>query len=89
MYDLDQQSDLKGKADLNSFGEMNLRKALIFLSLIVSMGAIVYGCIMLKWNMPETSAMFLALAMVVGAIAGAGASLNAADFKGIIDTFNA
>ena len=70
MYDLDQQSDLKGKADLNSFGEMNLRKALIFLSLIVSMGAIVYGCIMLKWNMPETSAMFLALAMVVGAIAG-------------------
>lgn len=70
MYELDQQSDLKGKADLNSFGEMNLRKSLIFLSLIVSMGAIVYGCIMLKWNMPETAAMFLALALVVGVIAG-------------------
>lgn len=74
MYDLDSENALKGSQDLDSFGKMDPKKVLIILSLVASLGAIVFGSIKLGWDMPETAAVFIALAIVVGVIAGFSSS---------------
>lgn len=80
MYDLDRQSDFKDRADLESFGSMNLRKALIMAAFFAALIAIVYGGVKLDWDMEETAAMFLGLAIAAGAIAGFGPSRISKDF---------
>lgn len=70
MFDLDKSNDLNTGADLDSFGTLNTRKVLILLSLFAALALIVYGCIVLEWDMAETAATFIGLSIVVGFIAG-------------------
>lgn len=70
MYDLDKENELNNGGDLDSFGTLNLRKVLIILSLVVALGAIIYGSIQMGWDMEEMAAIFVGLAIVVGVIAG-------------------
>lgn len=70
MYDLDKSNDLNTGADLDSFGTLNARKLLVLLALFAALALIVYGCIMLGWDMAETAATFVGLSIVVGFIAG-------------------
>ncbi|MDT3843533.1 MAG: Na+/H+ antiporter NhaC family protein [Bacillota bacterium] len=69
MYELDLKREEK-TADMDQFGNMNLRKFLILAVLVGSLAAIVIGCIQYKWDMPEMASMFLALGIVVGFIDG-------------------
>lgn len=80
MYDLDKQSEFKDGADLESFGTMNLRKSLIMIAFFAALIAIVYGGVKLDWDMEETAAMFLGLALVAGVIAGFNPSKISKDF---------
>lgn len=70
MYDLDKENDLNNGGDLDSFGTLSVRKVIIILSLVLSLGAIIYGSVKMGWDMPEMAAVFIALAIVVGVIAG-------------------
>lgn len=79
MYDLDQQSEFK-KAELDDFGEMDTRKVLSILSLVVALVVIVYGCIELDWDFPEQTAVFLVLAVVIGLFAGFNANKICTEF---------
>ena len=74
MYDLDQQNSLNMGGDLDNFGSMNARKVLILLTLAAALGSIVYGGIRLGWGMSHTAAVFIALSIGVGLIAGFGPS---------------
>lgn len=69
MYDLDQKNELKS-TDLDSFGEITMRKALCVLALFVSLVAVIYGSIKLDWDMPEMAAMFIWLGIITGICAG-------------------
>ena len=80
MYDLDQTSEFKENADLETFGTMDFRKVLIMFAFFASLVAIVYGGIKMDWDMEETAAIFLGLAVVEGAIAGFGPSKISKDF---------
>lgn len=70
MYELDKENDLNSGGDLDSFGTLNVRKVLIIFSLVLSLAAIIYGSVKMGWDMPEMAAVFIALAIVVGVIAG-------------------
>lgn len=70
MYDLDKDNALNTGKGLESFGELHLRKILNLLALVVALAAIVFGSIKYSWDMQEMAAMFIALAIVVGIIAG-------------------
>lgn len=70
MYDLDKDNALNTGKGLESFGELDLRKILNLLALVVALAAIVFGSIKYGWDMQEMAAMFIALAIVVGIIAG-------------------
>ena len=70
MYDLDKDNELNTGSDLDSFGTIDLRKILIILTLVASLVAIVYGSVQMGWDMPETAAIFIGMAIVVGVIAG-------------------
>lgn len=80
MYDLDKENELNNGWDLDAFGTLNARKVLIILSLIVALGAIVYGSVAKGWDMPEMAAVFIALAIVVGVIAGFDSSTISKNF---------
>ncbi len=69
MYELDAQNEQK-KLDIDSFGSLTGRKVLIVAALIVAMGAMVFGCVKLDWDMEEMAAVFIGLAVVVGIIDG-------------------
>lgn len=70
MYDLDSNSTLNSSKNLDEFGTMNLRKILTLIALVSAMAAIVAGGVKFGWDMPETAAIFIALAIVVGVISG-------------------
>ena len=70
MYDLDQENELNSGEGLDSFGELNLRKILVLLSLIGALAAIVTGGMKYGWDMPETASIFIALAVIAGIISG-------------------
>lgn len=69
MYDLDKENEASG-LDLEAFGTMDTRKILALTALVVAMAMIVYGGVKLGWDMAETAAIFLGLAIVVGVISG-------------------
>ena len=72
--------NLKENADLETFGTMDFRKVLIMFAFFAALVAIVYGGIKMDWDMEETAAIFLGLAVVEGAIAGFGPSKISKDF---------
>lgn len=69
MYDLDRENEAASQS-LESFGTMDIRKILALVALVAAMAMIVVGGIKLGWDMAETAAIFLGLAIVVGVIAG-------------------
>ena len=80
MFELDKTSEFKDSADLDSFGKMDVRKVLIMLAFFAALIAIVYGGVKLGWDMEETAAIFIGLAIVEGAVAGFGPSKISKDF---------
>lgn len=80
MYELDKTSEFKDSSDLETFGAMSGRKILIMAAFFIALVAIVYGGIKLEWDMEETAAVFLGLAVVVGFLAGFGPSKISKDF---------
>lgn len=80
MYELDKTSEFKDSSDLETFGAMSGRKILIMAAFFIALVAIVYGGIKLEWDMEETAAVFLGLAVVVGFLAGFGPSKISNDF---------
>lgn len=80
MYELDKTSEFKDSSDLETFGAMSGRKILIMAAFFIALVAIVYGGIKLEWDMEETAAVFLGLAIVVGFLAGFGPSKISKDF---------
>lgn len=80
MYDLDNENELKSNVKLDDFGDMDTRKWLIILALIVALSAIVYGCVRLGWDLVEQSSIFLSLGVVVGIIAGFDANRISKEF---------
>lgn len=79
MYDLDNQK-MKENINLDDFQEMDRRKWVIIVLLILALGAIVYGCIALSWDMPEQSAIFITLGVAVGIVAGYDADTICKEF---------
>ena len=69
MYELDKNNEMKN-LDLDSFGSLSIRKILIVVSLVMALSAMVYGGIMLDWDMEELAAVFIGLAVVVGFLSG-------------------
>lgn len=80
MYDLDKDSEMRNEADLSTFGALDVKKVLIMASFFISLALIVYGGIKLDWDMEETASIFLALAVVVGALGGFGPSEISKEF---------
>ena len=80
MYDLDKDSEMRNEADLSTFGALDVKKVLIMTSFFISLALIVYGGIKLDWDMEETASIFLALAVVVGALGGFGPSEISKEF---------
>lgn len=70
MYDLDQQYSADEKVDIDSFGGMNIRKILVILCLVVSLSIVVYGAVMLHWGLDQNSAVFIAMGVIAGILAG-------------------
>ena len=70
MYDLDRQNELAKDLKLEDFGTMTGRKWLAVACLVAAMGLIVYGSILKGWDVAEHAAVFLALGIVVGLVAG-------------------
>lgn len=80
MYDLDQAAKAAGgEIDLDSFGTMTLRKAIPLVLLVIAMIMITYGSIMLKWEMREMSATFLAFSIIADLLSGATPSETSKD----------
>ena len=82
MYDLDKENDLNKDVSLDSFGPMTLRKWLVIAALVVTMVAIVYGGIVLEWELAENASAFLWLSIAVGFISGFTPSQTS---KGFLD----
>lgn len=80
MYELDKTSEFRDAADLDSFGNLDARKILIMLVFFASLILIVYGGIKLDWDMSETAAVFLALAVIEGVLGGFGPSAISKEF---------
>ena len=80
MYELDKTSEFRDAADLDSFGKLDARKILIMLVFFASLILIVYGGIKLDWDMSETAAVFLALAVIEGVLGGFGPSAISKEF---------
>jgi len=80
MYDLDKKDESSADKDLDSFGEMNMRNWLVILSLVVTLGVIVYGGIKLDWGLNENSMAFIWLGIIAGLIAGFSPSKIASCF---------
>lgn len=70
MYDLDCKNELKGNMNLDEFGSMSIRKWSVIGCLNVALLAIVYGSVALGWDLAQHAAIFLALAIAVGLVAG-------------------
>lgn len=69
MYELDRQRP-EVNVEIDSFGEMTLRKWLVVAALVVTLALIVYGSIKLGWSMDYISAAFIWMAVVAGFAAG-------------------
>lgn len=74
VYELDQKYRMEENTDIDSFGELTVRKILVILSLVVALAMIVIGGVKLGWGVDENSAIFIGLAIVSGIFAGKGAS---------------
>lgn len=70
MYELDSQNSIKGNMSLEDFGKMDTRKWLSILCLVVALVIIVYGSVVYEWDVAEHAAVFLALGIITGLIAG-------------------
>ena len=57
-----------------------ISESIDYVRLLAALVAIVYGGIKMDWDMEETAAIFLGLAVVEGAIAGFGPSKISKDF---------
>lgn len=80
MYDLDKENNAGQKADLQDFGTMDTRKWIAIACLAVAMVVIIYGSVKLEWDLPEQSAIFLTLAIIVGLVAGFGPNQISKEF---------
>ena len=69
MYEEDLQTR-KQAVDTVAEGSMNLRKILVIVTLFASLGVIVYGGIMLKWNLNDNTAVFIWMGVIAGIVAG-------------------
>lgn len=69
MYDLD-QADIAGKVDENVMVKMTTRNILCLLSLVGTLGAIVYGCITMGWGQKQIGVAFIWLSILCGLFAG-------------------
>lgn len=69
MYELDRQRE-EINGDLDSFGEMNLRRWLVLATLFGTLIVIVYGGLNWKWKIPHNGAAFIWLGVIAGAIMG-------------------
>lgn len=75
MYDLDQEALATGDAmDLEKTGNLDRRKILPLVLLVLTFAVIIYGAIALKWGMSEMSALFLVYAVVADLVSGASAN---------------
>lgn len=79
MYELDKDNEFK-HLDIESFGSMTLRKTLIILALVAALAAMVVGSVSFGWDTPELAAVFLALAVVEGFLAGETPSSLSSEF---------
>ncbi len=80
MYELDSRNALRGAVGLEDFGTMDLRKWLSILCLVLSLVLIVYGSVVHEWDVAEHAAVFLALGILSGLIAGFGPSEISREF---------
>lgn len=79
MYELDKTNEYKN-LDIDSFGPMDARKALIILALVAALAAMVIGSVNFGWDTPELAAVFLALAIVEGFLSGETPSSMSTEF---------
>ena len=70
MYELDCKNEWKGNLNLDDFGVMNARKWLTVACLAAALVLIVYGSVALGWDVAEHAAVFMALGIVAGLVAG-------------------
>jgi len=70
MYELDSANPVKGSMSLDDFGTMDPRKWLSIACLVVALVIIVYGSVVYEWDVAEHAAVFLALGIITGLIAG-------------------
>jgi uncharacterized ion transporter superfamily protein YfcC len=80
MYDLDVADTSVSDNDLDSFGDVTLRKSLVLVSLVAALGVIVYGGVKLNWGLNESSAAFIWLGIIAGICAGFSPSKIASCF---------
>lgn len=64
VYDIDRSEDAIGGSvskSLDEFGEMTIQRWLVVLSLVVTVGVMVYGCLNWGWSFTETAACFFTM----------------------------
>lgn len=70
MYELDCKNAWKDNLKLDDFGVMSTRKWLTVVCLVAALAVIVYGNVALGWDVAEHAAVFMALGIVAGLVAG-------------------
>lgn len=74
MYEMDLTNELRDDSDLDKFGELSTRNLLILITVLIGLGAIVYGSIVFRWKLQQQAAIFLALGIIIGFISGLDAN---------------
>lgn len=80
MYELDCKNAWKDNLKLDDFGVMSTRKWLMVVCLVVALAVIVYGSVALGWDVAEHAAVFMALGIVAGLVAGFSPNVISKEF---------
>lgn len=78
MYGIDSSIATQTKAD--EYPELNARRKLILLVTVLTLALLVFGISQYGWYLVELSALFLALAIVIGLMSGFGVNTTASEF---------
>jgi uncharacterized ion transporter superfamily protein YfcC len=80
VFELDRARDLSGLAAAETAEPWTARRAAVLVIFAASMAALVWGILEAKWFIEEIGALFLAMGLVMGAVAGLRPSEIAASF---------
>ncbi len=72
MHELDRERADTERVDMEDLPEFTLRRKIVMIILLITIGVLVYGLLKLGWYFAEMSALFLVMALVVTIVSGNG-----------------